>query len=243
VNPGLAAGEPQWVPSLNATAWQLPLTGVSTGAGGLELNGTAYLNHMLDAIAMRRDVADPLLARVPGARNTSYYAGRSGPEEQDPAFVVEFYAVPCNTTAEITLSFGGVDVTLPPKYWVASASASAEQEGLEPGECVSLILPSKAGEAYDPEDTALVGLGWAFTSSIYTVFKFGEQPQVGFAPLTDAAKGVVPQHIEGSITPTVSIPGHSSVAPSATGSGPSSGAGAAGVSMFSVLAGLAAYLL
>ncbi len=94
----LAAGEPRWVPSLNATA-AAPPHGRAHGAGGTQLNGTAYLNDRDDAIAMRRDVADPLLARVP-ARNSSYYAGRAGP--QDPAFVVESYAVPCNTTAEIT---------------------------------------------------------------------------------------------------------------------------------------------
>jgi cathepsin D len=239
VNPALTSGELQWVDS-NTTAWQLPVTGIRVGDGGIELNATAVISSVSDHIFFSRAIADSFVRSVPGARDFSITV--------DPVNITyELIVVPCNTSASLTFSFGGVDVAVPPANWIKSEKVSQSllqgdmtpDSQLEPGECAANVLPP---QSTDGEGQPELQLGLAFLSSIYTVFKYGDRPQVGFASLTDAARGVIPQHVEGNATATATIPGYSAVAAS-PGADKNSAAGATGVTMLAVLAAVAAYVL
>lgn len=47
VNPPLVAGEPEFGPTTNASAWELPLNRISIGNESLPVNGTATLDSEL----------------------------------------------------------------------------------------------------------------------------------------------------------------------------------------------------
>lgn len=193
-----------------------------------------------------RSLFGMILASIPNSRNATISVEDN---------TLEALFVPCSTNLPLTFSFaGGVDIAVPSSQWVASASITKNAEGFGPaaqeGECVAIILPAQ-GSLTLPDEKSIF-LGWSFLSSTYTVFKYGDQPQMGFSPLTDAALGVEPQIVQGTnATPTVSIPGYA-VATGTNGSsnstsGPTSGAssnlGAAGLGAgaIALLAAVAMY--
>ncbi len=199
INSALAAGEPKWVPSVNTSFWELRLDRIAVGEDNVETNGGAILQSIGDSILVRREVGEALMANIDGARNFSITTGMA----RDP------YVIPCGTDVSLTFSFGGVEVAVPPSNWIMSEALSKEAggRGLKEGECLSRIHPA------DTETKRIVvWLGWAFFASTYTVLQYGEQPAVGFAPLTDSARGVVSQLAEGNGTAAATIPGHSTVA-------------------------------
>jgi hypothetical protein len=140
------------------------------------------------------------------------------------------YAVPCGTDTPLTLQLAGYEVEIPPAAWVVPAADG----------CWSAVV-------YVHGEPPL--LSAPLLSSVYTVFRYGGVPQIGFAALSDAARGVKAQRItpgreqvdgeEPLPSPTVSIPGHS-VLPSA---GADSGAGRRGVSAAAVVAAAACLLV
>ncbi len=191
VNPSLAAGEPQFVASTNATAWELPLDSVSIGNDTLPVNGTATLDMYDGASQLSYEAASWLVARIPGAKlETMTLYDKDGVPGNSSAI-----NLPCDSNVTITLRMGGADVAIPPaqlltpRGWAGGWGCYARN-----------VHPPEAGNS-----TALrLELGLVFLQSVYTVFRFGEMPAVGFVPLSDAAKGLKP-----SAGAVVSIPGHS----------------------------------
>jgi hypothetical protein len=210
----------------------------SNGTGTSALGFSGYARPSVgDQIWLPRENATHLFSLIHGARAFNLSIDDSG------EYAEELYAVPCITNKTLKFEFLGVDVDVPPANWISKENSRALQEG----ECLARIVPYQQMD----EEPTYISLGNAFLSSVYTVFKYGDEPSVGFIPLTDAAKGVVPQMVEGSATAnsTVSatIPGYSAVSAAAAGAnadaGPNSAAAATGVSALAVLAAAAAYLL
>jgi hypothetical protein len=192
VNPSLAAGEPQFVASTNATAWEFPLDSVSIGNDTLPVNGTATLDMYDGASELSYEAASWLVDRIPGAKlETTTLYDKDGVPGNSSAI-----NLPCDSNVTITLRMGGADVAIPP------AQLFTPQGWVGGWGCYARNVHPPAAEGNST--TLDLELGLVFLQSVYTVFRFGETPAVGFVPLSDAAKGLKPA--AGAV---VSIPGHS----------------------------------
>lgn len=199
LNQALYTGEISYVPVVNASAWQVVLGGIKVDGQSIDLGETRVVHFHTDGwIEMRESLADRMMASVPGAK----YLFEDG---------VSMYLVPCNTSTTLTFTFGGKDYDLPPAAWVLSYDAVYTG-------CSTLIV-SFPDHSFTGSP---VYLGAPFLSSVYTVLEFDNETQIGFANLSEAARAVVPERIEGDIKPTGSMPG-SKVLPQST-SGRTSGA-------------------
>jgi hypothetical protein len=190
VNPALVAGEPHFVPSTNASVWQLPLDRISIGNESLPINGTATLDSLDQGSRLSLEAAAWVAAHIPDARlENNTKTGSDGS-------LTGTYSlkIPCNSTTTVTIRLGDYDAVLPapqlliPRGW-------AEGHG-----CHEYVVLSEQNAA-----TPALNLGLNFLQSVYTVFQFGETPAVGFAPLSDAAKDLTWSFRN----PNVTIPGHS----------------------------------
>jgi hypothetical protein len=221
-NPALINGTAHF---LNATdTWGVPCKGVGVGAENVTVDAVAEFRYT-GGLGMSEELANRTIGRVPGARLFSY---------ADDADGAKGWAVPCNTSVPLTFHLDNYDVVLPAAAWISAREATfyTQQEG----ECLTYVLPFTPF-AIDPPDIAI---GFPFLSTVYTVLKYGETPQIGFAPLADAGKAYKPQRIEGNATR--SAPAWHSVVPVPTASAVS-GATAVGMSALAAVFAAAAHFL
>lgn len=228
-NPQLFSGEVHNLPVVNTSSWEVALGGIkvdgeSIDFGTIQENAPSARVYFGGELWMKESLLNLTMARVPGSNYSL---------ERVPSFniTMPMYFVPCNTSNTLAFTFGGKDYSIPPKAWVAPLHYGQPDEV-----CYSLLRPAKDENV---SDNFVMTLGYPFLSNVYTVLKFGDAPQVGFATLSDAARGVVPERIENGVKPTGSMPGYI-VLPQPTTSSTGSATIAASVSMGVLCAALGA---
>ncbi|CAK9783686.1 acid protease [Cutaneotrichosporon oleaginosum] len=222
LNPALYKGEMMYMDVLRQH-WALPFTYLGMGFKPVMVNGTYTVDtheyNAAEGVAPRRrsldetpvaalwlgtgsllhpELSDALLAGVPGTSRITTGTGTR-------------YTVPCETNATLTFTVGGYNFSLPPANWIYNVP------GVE-GACAAYFkaIQQSDRDRYGFTNDTLVVFGLNALSTVYTAFHVGNGtgvPQLGFAALSDAARGVVP----GS-SPDVPIPG-ASEAPTVTGTG------------------------
>jgi hypothetical protein len=122
---------------------------------------------------------------------------------------VTYWFVPCESTATISVIIGGWDYVIPAREWVAGPVDNT-------GNCQTRIISS-----WNQQINVNIVLGMPFASTVYSVLKFGPGPQLGFAPLSDAALRLTSEGAENAgARPSGAIPGAGG---NNTGSGTGSG--------------------
>lgn len=188
--------------------------GNSTGNAALWLNGGSYVSP---------ELGDKLVAAIPGANKT---------ESTLDNVTSVHYMVPCDTNSTLSMDVGGYKLDLPASAWVFHFPGD--------GGCAAYIGPMNETyrEAYGYGNDTNIVLGLHVLQNVYTAFKIGSRnatngtngadgPMIGFAQLSDAAKGVRPAPSHNS-TGNNTIPGATeNPAVTATGAGVSVSAPAA----------------
>lgn len=175
-------GEVNYVPTIGEQ-WAINLDGVKVAGQAIDVsvNGTAApLPMEMDSynwnVALIPEVAARVHAAVPGAVPatglTSHDINTMGPPE------FNLTRVPCNTTTNITLTFGGVDYDIEPVHWVAK---------MEEDKCLSRIVGFRRYVSCVREwaDGSNI-LGTPFLLSVYTAFR-ANPLSVGFAAIAPMA--------------------------------------------------------
>lgn len=208
LNSELYTGNVAFVPLTSTEAWETDFTTIRAGEHSAGA-GTVHF-HTANVVWMRRSLADATVGRL----------ALSVDEDNN----ITSYTVPCDTTASLALTIAGTEYVIPPSAWV-DPRPSVRRPG-----CLVWV----AGIS-DEHLSADVYAGSPFLRTVYTVLRFGEgsEAQIGFAALSDAARAVVPQRIQGGATPTGVMPGYVAV-PSSTQ--PSSGQGVRGSRVLHVAA-------
>jgi hypothetical protein len=193
VNEKLYTGDINYIPSVNTSEWQVPVDGIKVDGksidvqAGLDTKPTAKF-WLSGSMFMRESLANLTMAQISGS---SYEAIEY---LSSPNNTMYMYRVPCDTNSTVTFTLGGNDYPVPVRVLSAWPGANSSEP-----RCLADIIPT-------PDKTMVVGLDIVLTSSflstVYTVFKFGDAPQVGLASLSDAARDVVPERIDGGAKPT-----------------------------------------
>lgn len=188
-----------------ATSWTPKATGEGNVTYDVSVPGPVMLALSGIPINLGNETFNALHAKIPGATPM-------GPLINYP-IPVYMMNVPCNTTAEVSLTFGGVDYPLRPEDWIW-------RDRDTPGEgCQSMIVNYPTQSAY---------IGTPFLQSVYTAFQF-EKRQIGFAKVAD---GLPTRNVSVNGTVTVGVA-------SATGTASGSSSAAVALHPSSVVAALA----
>jgi hypothetical protein len=240
LNPALYEGEMTYLP-VHKDHWALAFTYLGLDIKPIMVNGTYADNNTYNAAegvtAHRRDLgagpaaalwfgegsllapdlSDALLAGIPGSSRVT--TGNS-----------TTYTVPCETNATLIFTVSGYNFTMAPSDWIYPVPSTE-------GACAAYFKPieedARAKFGYGPDTLVVFGLNALRT--VYTAFRPGngtEPPQLGFAPLSEAARGVVPTPVGNESAP---IPGASEgVLVTGTGAGVGASAPAGGKSSASL---------
>lgn len=187
---------------INNSTWEIPLDDSGVDKKGVGFKGkSAIVDTGTSYWLTPPGDADVLHALIPG----SYHNG-------------ETYLVPCSTTANVFVTFSGVNYTISPKDYVrGGASGSAD------GMCYSNII---GHQAYGPNQWIL---GDVFLKNVYTVFDF-DNARIGFASQsTSADSGATSSSSSSSSSPS-SSPSSSSTTLSTQPSGSTTATSAEGTS-------------
>ncbi|CAG8495295.1 4812_t:CDS:1 [Dentiscutata erythropus] len=147
-------GEITYSPVIPGTGfWSIPLIdALVNGEPTLNLARPAIIDTGTTLLMIPPDDAAAIHKQIPGSEYDS----------QD-----SIYIIPCNTTAVVSLNFGGVEYNIPPRDLIFSPISGTQ--------CVSSIIP-----AYILEPLPIWLCGQTFLKNVYSVFDVGNK-QVGFA--------------------------------------------------------------
>lgn len=150
VDNALFAGNITYSDTVNTSnRWSIALDDASVNGTPINfLNKSAIIDTGTSYVMIPPDDAKAIHAHIPGANQTGAN-----------------FAIPCDSNANITFTFSGVDYAISPKDYVAHTSDS---------KCTSTII----GRQLFGKDDWLVGD--TFLKNVYTVFDF-DQDRVGFA--------------------------------------------------------------
>jgi hypothetical protein len=144
-----------------------------------------------DFIQCSPQIADKLFTPIPGAARTQAY--QAEPNEAGvlastgmPSQAGYSYEVPCNTTAAINLKVNGTAYSIPASKWVVQAAPGAT--GGAQGSCKTRFRVTEKEDGFGQELYDML-VGSLFLDSIYSAYRYdADQPQIGFAQLSDKAK-------------------------------------------------------
>ncbi|KAJ7694424.1 aspartic peptidase domain-containing protein [Mycena rosella] len=153
------------LPSNGTGRWQLDVSGITVQGKVIEIaSGVALSTIDIGVVGIGGPVKDveAIWAAVPGSTASTSSPG--------------FYEYPCNTTVNITVSFGG-------KAWPINP-ADINLGPTSDGACLGAISVAGEGIGKDSEENWVFGI--AFLTNVYSVFRM-TPPSIGFAQLSALA--------------------------------------------------------
>ncbi|KAL1408718.1 hypothetical protein Q8F55_005531 [Vanrija albida] len=173
VDTTLYTGEIHYVDLVSKGLWVIPLDGLAVAAGGSETplptpKARAAIDTGTSLVAVPHADAEAIYAAIPG----------SGLDADLSNDNLKVYAVPCDTDAVVSLTFGGVAYAIPLENFVLPKDNF-------PGQCIGAI-----------QGNAKVGywiVGDVFLRSVYSVFRY-DPPSIGFAALAPGLQKDAPSY-------------------------------------------------
>ncbi|KZV73510.1 acid protease [Peniophora sp. CONT] len=159
------------VTGLERTFWLQTLTGLTVNGNSLDLgdanNNTAVIDTGSSFIGGPTAAVQAFWAQIDGSLDLSEF-GVNG-----------FWGFPCATNVTATLAFGGRAWTIP----ADDINLGQAAEGI----CVGSIFDARRGVILG-EGFPNWLIGDAFLKNVYTVYRAGDNPAVGFAELADGLR-------------------------------------------------------
>jgi cathepsin D len=139
--------------------WDIPLQGVTVNGQDIGITASqTVIDTGTTLIGVPSSAAAAIYAQIPSAQSTSLQ-GQQG-----------YWAIPCTSDINVSLTFGGVSYAIPAESFNAGA---VDSRGTT---CLGAVFELDAGNSIDWV------IGEAFLTSVYNVYRF-DPPAVGFAQL------------------------------------------------------------
>ncbi|KAI5481256.1 hypothetical protein MNV49_004876 [Pseudohyphozyma bogoriensis] len=176
VDTGLFSGEINWIDVVQPEGyWMIPLQGLS--AQGSDLSVTA------DAVAI--DTGTSLIGAPTTACQAVYE--QLGGQAISLSGSSGYYSYPCSTNVNVTMTFGGVQYSIPSDNFNSGYVTSSGSECLgalfEYDTTESVSSGSGSGYASSTSTTPTWIVGDSFLNGVYSAFRFSPTASIGFATL------------------------------------------------------------
>ncbi|KAG0252266.1 hypothetical protein DFQ27_008180 [Actinomortierella ambigua] len=179
INSARYTGDITYINNVGPSPWTIPLSGVGVNGKAFEIkNVTAILDTGTTAFLIPEADADLINGAIPGAQKL-------------PAESV--WALPCNGTSTMTLTFGGFTGEVPYRDLVLEATATPSPQGMY---CASTVM--YPGNVFGKLDSWLIGD--AFLKNVFSVYDFSDATPMGRIGLAKLAANQ-PDAGEGTLTP------------------------------------------